>query len=441
MTRNVFVLAAFMLILAVPRAVVAADVAPAADAPAAVASAAPESPITDYRLPPEQMRKAEALYQTETVLLVVGSLYGIAALLLVLYLRIGSRYRDIAEKASSRRFVQALVFVPLMVLTLSILDLPLGVYGHHLGLGYGLSVQGWGSWFWDWTKGQVISVALSVFLFWGLYAILRRSPRRWWLYGWMALVPVVVLLVFAAPVLIQPLFSKFDPLEAKQPQLVGEIEKVVQRGGLDIARSRMFEMQASEKVTTYNAYVAGIGPTKRVVVWDNTARALTTPEVLFVYGHEQGHYVLGHIWLKLAAGVGGLLVALYLAHRTLGFVLGRWGARWGVRDITDWASLPVLMLVLGVFQFAMQPIQTGFSRLLERRADVYGLEVVRGIVPDANQAAARAFQKLGEKGLVYPTPSPVLVFLAFSHPPIAERIRFATQYRPWETGQSPQYVK
>ena len=224
--------------------------------------------------------------------------------------------------SAAAAFVQALVFAPLLLLTLDVLSLPISIYGHHLQVQYGLSVQSWASWFWDWTKGELIGTAIGTLLVWGLYAFLRRSPTRWWFYGWLASIPVVLLLVFIGPIFIAPLFNTFAPLEERQPALVPELEKVMARGGLSIERSRMFEMQASDKVTTYNAYVTGIGASKRVVVWDNTSRDLTIPETMFVFGHEQGHYVLQHIWLSIGLAILGLLLQLYLAARLLGGAAG-----------------------------------------------------------------------------------------------------------------------
>ena len=400
-----------------------------------------QDPITEYRLPPDTLARSTALYRTGIVMLVVGTVYGLGLLGALIGLRVAPRYRDLAERVSRRRVVQALVFVPLIVLTLDVLSLPLTLYGHHLQLQYGLSVQGWGSWFWDWTKGELIGVLLATFLVWGLYAFLRKSPTRWWFYGWLASIPVVLTLLLIGPIVIAPLFNTFSPLEAKQPALVPELEKVIARGGLTVERSRMFEMQASEKVTTYNAYVTGIGASKRVVVWDNTSRDLTVPETLFVFGHEMGHYVLHHVWLSVGLAVLGLLLQLYLAYRLIGGVLARYGARWQIRNAGDWASFPVLLVLLSLFSLAAQPLGAAFSRYLEHQADIYGLEAVHGLVPDSSQAAAHAFQKLGEKALTYPDPHPLFVLWAFSHPPVNERLRFAATYRPWDTGQAPRYVR
>ncbi len=397
------------------------------------------APITEYRLPPDKLEKAAALYTTALRLFFVGTFYGIAVLVAVLWLRVSARFRDLAERTSANRFAQALIFVPLLTLTTDLLELPLGIYRQHLQQSYGLSVQSWGSWFWDVTKGELIGLPIATLVLWGLYALLRRHPRRWWFYGWLAVVPLIVLVSWLYPVLVAPLFNKFEPLDASHPELVDDIERVTQRGGLDIERSRMFLMNASEKVTTYNAYVTGIGSSKRVVVWDNTARDLTRGETLFIFGHEQGHYVLHHIWINVAVSAASLLVALYLAHRTIDAVINRFGASWGVRNAADWASLPVLLLIFTLFATLVQPAESTFTRYEEHQADTYGLEVIHGLVPDSEQAAASAFQKLGEKGLAYPDPYPLHVFWTFSHPPIGERVAFALGYHPWDEGKPLQF--
>ncbi len=407
---------------------------------ALIAQAADET-LTEYRLPAGQLKQAEALYQTQAAIYVIGSLYGVAVLALLLFSGASAKFRDWAEAHSSRTFFQAALFGPLLVVSIDLLSLPVSLYGHHLQLSYGLSVQRWGSWWGDWLKGELLGTILATLLIWGLYAMLRRYPRRWWFYGWIASIPVILLLVLIQPIFIDPLFNRFDPLEAKQPQLLPEIEKVMHRGGLAIDRSRMFEMKASDKVTTYNAYVTGIGPSKRVVVWDNTAKHLTIPETMFVFGHEQGHYVLNHIWLGIGLSVAGLFVGFYLAYRLMNALIVRGGGRFGIRALGDWASLPLLLLLYALFAIASQPAAAAFSRHLEHQADVYGLEVIHGLVPDSPQVAAHMFQKLGERSLSFPHPHPFYVAWVYSHPPIADRLRFAAAYQPWNTGQALRYLQ
>src|ERR1700685_3336306 len=174
---------------------------------------------------------------------------------------------------------------------------------------------------------------------------MRSSPRRWCFYFWLLSLPVIVILVFIQPLIVDPLFHKFEPLQQKDPALTASLETMEQRAGVDIPPERMFWMGAGEKTTELNAYVTGIGASKRIVVWDNTIAKMTTPQIVFVAGHEMGHYVLNHIWKGLAFAFVFLFILFYLAFRTLGWVLGRWGTAWGIRRVDDLGSLPTLLLL------------------------------------------------------------------------------------------------
>jgi STE24 endopeptidase len=407
--------------------------------PQAKPEAKPE--VKTYTLPPDKLAKAVAFAAARHRLHFIGVAYGILVLWRLLAWKAGPRYRNWAEAASRRRIVQAYIFAPLLLLTVDVLELPISVYGHHLSLEYQQSIQGWGSWFWDWTKGELIGFALAGVLIWILYGAMRRSPRRWWFYFWLAAVPIVVFLMFIQPVVIEPLFFKFEPLARTQPALAADIGKVVTHAGMEIPADRMYEMKASAKLKSLNAYVAGIGASKRVVVWDTTLDKMNTGQTLFVFGHEMGHYVLGHIWIGIAAASLGILVFLFLAYHSMHWVLARWGPRWEIRGITDWASLPVLLLALAVFGFLSEPVGNSFSRVLEHNADIYGLEVIHGIVPDSSAQAAQAFQILGEVALEDPNPSPFIEFWLYDHPSISDRVRFASQYDPWGTGGTPKYIQ
>jgi Zn-dependent protease with chaperone function len=397
--------------------------------------------VTEYNLPPDKLAKAEALYKTRTALYLADMVFGIAVLWVLLKLRAAPVFRDLAERASTNTFMQALVFVPLLILLIAVASLPIEIYGHHISLAYGLSVQGWASWAGDWCKAQAVSLVILVPMVFALFRIIRKSPQRWWFYFWLLTLPFLVLLIFVTPVILDPMFNTFEPLEKKQPMLVSQIEKVTQRGGLSIPRDRMFEMEASAKVTTYNAYVTGIGATKRVVVWDNTSRDLTIPETLFVFGHEMGHYVLNHIYKGLAFYAGTSLLGFWLGRQVVRAMLARWGEAWQIRGLSDLAALPVLVLTLSLLMLVGEPIGNAFSRHIEHQADIYGLEVTHGLFPNNNQVAALSFQKLGEKSYDYPDPNPILVFWSYTHPTIADRVRFSLQYDPWHTPAGPRYVK
>ena len=154
-----------------------------------------------------------------------------------------------------------------------------------------------------------------------------------------------------------------------------------------------------------------------------------------------GHYVLGHVWKGFLFFAVMIFVLFYLGYRSISWLLSRSGASWGVRSLDDWASLPALLLLLTFFGFASDAIGNTFSRYTEHQADIYGLEVTHGIVPDPGQAFAHSFQIYGETVLVDPDPNPVDVFLFFDHPPVADRIHLGVTYNPWSKGQSPQFVK
>jgi Zn-dependent protease with chaperone function len=154
-----------------------------------------------------------------------------------------------------------------------------------------------------------------------------------------------------------------------------------------------------------------------------------------------GHYVLGHVWKGIILGAILLFVLLYLGYRSIGWVLARWGAGWGVRGLDDFASLPALLLLITIFAFLANPITSAFSRFEENQADIYSLEVTHGILPDPGQASAHEMQLWGETVFDDPDPNPIDVLLFYDHPTTANRIHLFVTYDPWSKGEQPQFVK
>ncbi len=435
-------LLAFCLGIASRVALAQTPVAPAVSAtPAAAQSSPATQKTTQYTLPPDKLAKSKALYDLRGKLRIIDTVYGFAVLCGLLYLGIAGKFRDIAEATGKNRLVQAVVFVALFLVTTGVLQLPLDAYQQSISRQYGLSVQGWGSWLGDQLKGLLVGLVIFTFLAWAITTLIRKSPRRWWFYSWMCTLALVIFVIFISPTVIDPLFNKFEPLDQRNPQLVTAIQQVTHRGGLDIPRDRMFLMKASEKVTTLNAYVTGFGPSKRVVVWDTTIQHASTPETLFVFGHEMGHYVLNHIVIGIVAAAVGLFIGFYLLYHIANWAFSRFQQRWRMRELSDWATLVMLILIFSIMSTISAPIGNGFSRQLEHNADIYGLEVTHGINANSQEAAAHAFQVLGELSLSYPYPSKFVVFWYADHPPINERVPFAHNYDPWDKGEQPKYVK
>jgi STE24 endopeptidase len=273
-----------------------------------LAAAPAHGNIPDYSL-----AKAQHLSTVHETLHFGDEAWGIVSLLLLLGFGGIAWMRDMAVKVSGNRWAQGYVFLLLFLLITTLLSLPLELYGQHLSLQYGLSVQSWSSWFGDQAKAFALTWIIGGLLLMLLFWIIRKLPRGWWFAFWCVSIPIVLLGIFAAPY-IEPIFFKYQPLEKTNPALVAQLEQVVEKGHMNIPPERMFLMKASEKLTTLNADVEGFGASKRVVVWDTTISKMTPDEIVFVFGHESGHYVLGHIGSTVFFTFGILIVTMYLGY-------------------------------------------------------------------------------------------------------------------------------
>ena len=409
-------------------------------------SAVAEAPASNgqvqgYTLTPGQEAQAVAYAHARHELYFIDVAYGFLLLVLILQLRIAPAYRDWATNWTDSAFGQTVFFAPLLLLTVDVLSLPTAIWGHRLALQYHQSIQNWDSWFADWAKGEGVGIAIGILVVWILFAVIRWSPRRWWFWFWLAAVPLIILGAVVEPLIVEPMFFKFAPLANAEPQLAERIGQMTIRAGAPIPQSRIFEMAASAKSNELNAYVTGLGTSKRVVIWDTTIRRMSPDEVLFVTGHEMGHYVLNHMLDGILFACGVLVLFLYAAYRLLHWTLTRWGETWAIRGAGDLAALPVLALLLSIFGFIFTPVFNAYSRHIEHQADQYGLEVIHGLIPDAPVVAAHAFQILGEVDLEEPNPSTAVKLWFYNHPSLDERMRFAETYNPSAQGRAPEFVK
>ncbi len=366
---------------------------------------------------------------TRVLLECVEPVLVVLLMLLLLFSGASARLRDIAHAMGHRRYVRVLVYFTLFSVVTFLLTLPLAWYrGFALEHQYGLSTQGFGDWFAD----QLKDVGFSV-LFIGVvplvalaYRAIEKHPRTWWLWLAGGTLPVILAATLFGPLVYEPSFNKVRPLS--DPALRGEILELAARAG--IPGRNVFEINRSEQTVKYNAYVSGFGASQRIVLWDTMLKGMERDEILFVMGHEMGHYRLHHIW-KGIAFFSLLSVALFFLLRLgAAAALRRFGARWHVADLHDVATLPLFVIVLTVLSLAVRPATAAYSRSIEHEADVFALEVTRD-----NDAGARAFLKLGAQNRNDPEPDPLVRLWLYEHPPLGERIRFALEYRPWERGE------
>lgn len=401
----------------------------------------PNGNLPSYALSPTDLAKGAHLEHVRNVLHFGNAAWGILQLVLLLSFGVIRRFRDFVVSRFRNRWLQAYCFLLLFLLATTLLDLPVDVYGQWLRRAYGLSVQGWGSWLWDLAKSLLIGWGFGGLIVMLLFLFIRKLPRTWWFGFWLVSIPLTLAGIFVTPYVIDPLFNKFEPLTQSQPKLVQRLEEVAQRGHMDIPPERMFLMKASEKVTTLNAYVTGFGASKRVVVWDTSINKGTPDEILFIFGHESGHYVLHHIVRGIVFSTASLFVLLYLGYLFVQACLRRFGLAWGIPSQTDWGTLVVLTLAFSLFSIVLEPINSTLTRVQEHAADVYGQEAIHGIVADPAATARAAFQVLGDTSYDDPNPSQFIEFWTYSHPSIGRRAAFAAHYDPWAQGMLPKYFQ
>ncbi|HEY5056154.1 MAG TPA: M48 family metalloprotease, partial [Acidobacteriaceae bacterium] len=285
---------------------------------------------TTYTLTGDTLRRAEALGNVERRMAIAGAVWPPAALLLLLLTGVAAWMRDLVTRRARGIWLQGYTFALLTLIAVRALALPLAIWGHRTALNYGISVQGWGSWFGDWAKGLalewMVGGLVAVLLMW----VLRRAGGRWWTWFWGVAAGLVVAGVFVSPYIVDPLFNRFTPMQQTDPALVAQLERVVARSGMAIPPERMFVMQASAKSTELNAYVTGFGASKRVVVWDTTIARSSPEEIAFIFAHELGHYALGHVALGMALSCLGLLPFFWLGDWLARALIACFGAAWRV---------------------------------------------------------------------------------------------------------------
>jgi Zn-dependent protease with chaperone function len=387
------------------------------------------------------LAKAKILNKILLTLDIVGTFWGLAVLWWLLASRAATRLNHWTESKTRRRWVQGLLFFAAFFLITTIAGLPLDMIGHTVSRHYGISVQGWGGWFGDQAKGLALALILgtSILLFFNW--IVRISPRLYWVWIWMITLPLVVIGIFLSPLVIDPLFNKFEPLTKTHAALVDKLETVVAKTGTNIPPERMFLMKASKKSNGLNAYVTGIGSSKRFVMWDTATDRLPDDEVLFVFGHESGHYVLNHI-PKMLTGIAIALFFVYWACARFGeWLVRRFGPQWQVDSVASRGGFIALIFAFSIANFILTPAGNTFSRHFEHQADIYGQEAIHGLVAEPQKTAVSGFNHLGEAWLDDPQPNPFVEFWMYNHPSVQTRANFAAHYNPWANGGHGEFFK
>ena len=386
-------------------------------------------------VPREQREKSDAYFEGGYWLLLWNFLLVAAISIFLLESRISARLRDFAERIC--RGSRWLLQLPLKVILYAIpyflivaaLSFPLNLYENFFREHqYGFATQTFLPWFREQLIGFGLTIIGGTILLIALYAVFRRAPRTWWIWGTAVAVIFLSVVMFIAPVFIGPLFNTYKPLT--NPEIRKPILAMARAN--QIPAKQVFEVDASRQTTRVSANVSGFLGTTRIALNDNLLKKCTLPEIRMVMAHEMGHYVLNH-GAKLLTYFGiFILIGLALTRGLFDAAVRRRGVRWGLRGIDDPAGLPLLALILSTLLFIATPFLNTVVRVTEREADAFGINTSRE--PDG---MAKAALKLGAYRKLDPTPLEEFIF--FDHPSGRARIRMAMDWKAANlpAGESP----
>ena len=371
------------------------------------------------RLPPDVVARSNAYFEGGYWLQLWNFLLGLAISLLILGGQRSARVRNWAQRVGRKAFLRDALYGGFFALVGWLLSLPLtiyqGFYREHL---YGMATQTFGPWFGEQLTALAVSMVITALSVAALYAVIRCSGERWWLWGTLTMVALMTLALLISPVWIDPLFNTYKPVED------GEIKSAVlalaQADGVPV--SNVFEFDASRQTTRVSANVSGIFGSAAVRLNDNLLRRTTLPEIRAVMGHELGHYVMNHIYKSIAEFALLILAGFLFAKWAMDHCLARHGARWALQGVADVASLPLFVAVFSLFMFFSTPIINTGIRTQEIEADRFGLNLAR-----EPHGEAEVDLKLTEYRK--PDPGPIEEIIFFDHPSTRFRVHDAMRWR------------
>ena len=370
-------------------------------------------------VPADKKARSDSYFEGGYWLQLWDFLVSAAIMLLLLQTRLSARTRDWAERVTKYRNVQTLLyFIPFFLIT-ALLQFPFTVYeGFFREHQYGLSNQTFGSWFRDQAVGLAVGLVLGAIAIMILFAIVRRLGAKWWAWGALASIVLLVIVVLIAPVYIAPMFNTYTKLN--DPKIKDPILSMARANG--IPASDVYEVDESRQSSRVSANVSGFGKTMRISLNDNLLKRCTSEEIATTMGHEMGHYVLNHIYKSILFFSLMFLAGFAFLNWSLHWSLARWAERWGISGITDVAVLPLATLLLSIFFFVTTPIGNTWTRTEEYEADIFGLDAARQ--PDGEAAVDL---KLGDYRKLDPSPIEELLF--YDHPSGRTRITAAMRWK------------
>ncbi len=356
---------------------------------------------------PETFMNARELTLSQDYSRVKNLLYFLATplewiiLLFVLVLGISKKFEKWSKETTKISVLQVAIYFFYLSLLTTVLALPMQWISRKVSVDYGISTQSTQSWIKDHVIGFWESYATMLIVVTVLLWLIRKFPKRWWLAGWALSVPFTIFLTFIQPVVIDPLYNDFSTLKNKE--LETKILAIADKA--DIPAKHVYEVNMSEKTNALNAYVTGIGPNARIVMWDTTLKQLKDKEILFIMAHEIGHYVMKHIYWGVASYVLLSFIGMYLISRIINMCIRKWGDTLQMSKAACFSILPLFFLISSVLSFASQPATNYVSRIEERAADQYALDMTKD-----GKSGVKTFQYLSKTSLSQVNPPALVKF-------------------------------
>ncbi len=338
---------------------------------------------------------------------------------LILLFGFSKAFKRWAENSSKYKLLQTAIYLIWLSIFAYLATFPLSYISYSLGKTYNISTQTFASWMKDELIDFWINYGTWLIIVPVLYWLMKKSQKRWWLYGWLLSIPFTLFMMFLQPVVIDPLYNDFYPLTNKE--LETKILALAEKA--EIPAQHVFEVNMADKTNALNAYVTGIGSNARIVLWDTTLNKLTDNQILFIMAHEMCHYVEKHIYFGIAGYLLISLLGLYLTYRIMNWATRRWGKELKISDVRDIRSLPLFFMILSMLLFAASPLTNFTSRYEETRADKYAIEMTK-----KPEAAITSFQELTRSGLSQVNPPLLVKIFRYTHPSMLDRISMLEDY-------------
>jgi STE24 endopeptidase len=342
---------------------------------------------------------------------------GIGFLVVLVVTPFSNKLRDVSVRAGRDHYwLQLFIYVLLLSVISKLLGLALDLYGFRLERRFALSNQKAGSWVLDEIKGWVLGLVIGTLLAEIVYGLMRISPAHWWIFGWIIFLGLYIALAQIAPVVLFPLFYKFSPLQDEE--LKSRLMRLGERAGTRIRG--VYEWKLSEKTKKANAALTGLGHTRRIILADTLLQNYSEDEIEAVLAHELGHHVHGHMLKGILVEAIVTLAGFWTANQVLEYVVHQ---KHMFLLLTDFANMPLLVLVTSLLSMLLMPALNAYSRFSERQADMYCWKSMPSIEPFVT-----AMQKLSAQNMSENTPSRLIEVLFHSHPPVSKRIAAANSW-------------